>query len=40
VRVVQAEDDRPPKQPAPLIESTEHLSYPLLGPFGNERLSS
>ena len=35
-RVVQAEDDRPEKQPVPPIEFTKDLSCPLLGIFGNE----
>ena len=35
-RVVQAEDDRPDKQPVPPIEFTKGLSCPLLGLFGNE----
>ena len=35
-RVVQAEDDRPAKQPVPPIDMTKDLSCPLLGIFGNE----
>ena len=35
-RVVQAEDDRPEKQPVPPIEFTKDLSCPVLGIFGNE----
>lgn len=35
-RVVQAEDDRPAKQPVPPIDLTKGLSCPMLGIFGNE----
>ncbi len=35
-RVVQAEDDRPEKQPVQPIDFTADLSCPLLGIFGNE----
>lgn len=35
-RVVQAEDDRPEKQPVQPIDMTADLSCPLLGLFGNE----
>ena len=35
-RVVQAEEDRPEKQPVPPIEFTKDLSCPVLGIFGNE----
>jgi carboxymethylenebutenolidase len=35
-RVVQAQDDRPPKQPVPPIDYTQDLSCPLLGLFGND----
>ena len=35
-RVIQAEDDRPEKQPVPPIEFTKDLSCPVLGIFGNE----
>lgn len=35
-RVVQASDDRPPKQPVPPIDYTADLSCPLLGLFGND----
>ncbi|EDP64517.1 Carboxymethylenebutenolidase [alpha proteobacterium BAL199] len=35
-RVVQAEDDRPAKQPVPPISLTKDLSCPLLGLFGND----
>ncbi len=35
-RVVQAPDDRPPKQPVPPIDYTQDLSCPLLGLFGND----
>jgi carboxymethylenebutenolidase len=33
---VQAEDDRPEKQPTPPIDFTKDLSCPMLGLFGNE----
>ena len=35
-RVVQAEDDRPEKQPVPPIDLTADLSCPVLGLFGND----
>ena len=35
-RVVQAEDDRPEKQPVQPIDMTSELSCPLLGIFGND----
>lgn len=35
-RVVQAAEDRPPKQPVPPIDYTAELSCPLLGLFGND----
>jgi carboxymethylenebutenolidase len=35
-RVVQAEDDRPEKQPVQPLDMTSGLSCPLLGIFGNE----
>lgn len=35
-RVVQAEDDRPAKQPVPPISLTKDLCCPLLGLFGND----
>lgn len=35
-RVVQAADDRPPKQPVPPIDYTADLSCPLLGLFGED----
>ena len=35
-RVVQAEDDRPEKQPVQPLDMTKDLSCPLLGLFGND----
>lgn len=35
-RVVQAEDDRPEKQPVQPLDMTPNLSCPILGLFGNE----
>jgi carboxymethylenebutenolidase len=34
--VIQAEDDRPEKQPVQPIDLTKDLSCPMLGLFGNE----
>ena len=34
--MIQAEDDRPEKQPVQPIDLTKDLSYPMLGLFGNE----
>ena len=35
-RVVQAEDDRPEKQPVQPLDMTKNLSCPILGLFGND----
>ena len=35
-RVVQAQDDRPPKQPVQPLDMTPNLSCPILGIFGND----